>query len=127
MAALLPVSGETGAVYALTNESRTPLALGNAPAVPADVALAQAPAVSVEAVDAVSQPGAPVVEAQPAFSLSAINWGELAAWVIAGLAALALGFALVTDVRRRGTAQQPAASDVPESPVLAAATVDSER
>ncbi len=126
VAALLPVSGETGAVYALTTESRTPLALGNAPAVPANAALAQAPAVSVDAIDAVSQPGAPVAAAQPAFSLSAINWSALAAWVVAGLAALALAFALITDVRRRGTAQ-PTTSDAPESPALASVTVDGKR
>ncbi len=137
VAALLPVSGETGAVYALTNESRTPLALGNAPAVPANVALAQAPAVSAEAADVVAQPGAPVAAAQTGFnlsalslsalSLSAINWGELASWFVAGLAALALGFALVTDVRRRGTAQQTAESDALDAPALAAAMVDSKR
>ncbi len=127
VAALLPVSGETGAVYALTNESRTPLALGNAPAVPANASLAQAPAVLAEAADVVAQPGAPAAAAQPGFSLSTINWGDLAAWFVAGLAALALGFALITDVRRRGTAQQTAEPDASDAPALAAATADGKR
>lgn len=47
IARLLPVSGQTGAVYALTNQSRTPLALGTAPMItnpaPAEFALTTSP------------------------------------------------------------------------------------
>jgi len=75
VAELLPVSGVTGGVYALTTESRTPLALGNAPV--------------VEEVVVAAQP-------QPA----AANTGALA-WVIAGLAGLALLFAVAMDLRSR--------------------------
>lgn len=39
---LLPMSGKTGAVYALTNQSRRPLALGRAPMLAADPIVAEA-------------------------------------------------------------------------------------
>ena len=94
VAELLPVSGVTGGVYALTPESRTPLALGNAPII-------TEPAVAV----------APV--AQPALSLTTVL-----AWVIAGLAALALVFAVAWDLRSRRP--EPATS-------LAASPVRNER
>jgi len=75
---LLPISGETGAVYALTNQSRTPLALGRATL----LAMSNAPA-------ATSTTGA-------------FNTGILA-WIVAALAALALLFAIGNDLRSRHT------------------------
>jgi hypothetical protein len=71
---LLPVSGNEAAVYLLTTVNRTPQALGDAPtgAVPV----------------LVSQP-------QPA---STNSGGVTLAWIAAGLAALALAFALTTDL-----------------------------
>ena len=77
---LLAVTGETGAVYALTSNSRTPVALGVASTVP--VAVAATPAETL------------------ALALAA-NPSAVIAWVIAGLAAMALVYAVVTDVRRR--------------------------
>jgi len=77
VAELLPVSGLTGGVYALTNESRTPQALGNAPII-SEAAVASQPV------------------AQPASATSSIL-----AWVIAGMAALALIFAVANDLRSR--------------------------
>ncbi len=73
---LLPVPGRTGAVYALTETSRTPLALGNAPAM-----VATSPAVQ---------------EAQAGLSLS-----DVMAWIFAGLAALMLLVAVGLDIVRR--------------------------
>jgi len=77
VAELLPVNGLTGGVYALTNESRTPLALGNAPII-SEAAVASQPV------------------AQPTSATSTIL-----AWVIAGMAALALVFAVANDLRSR--------------------------
>jgi len=77
------VSGVTGGVYALTSASRTPLALGNAPVI-AEGAVAVAPV------------------AQPAVGLTAVL-----AWVVAGLAALALVFAVAWDLRSRRPARVP--------------------
>jgi photosystem II stability/assembly factor-like uncharacterized protein len=77
VAELLPVSGLTGGVYALTTDSRTPQALGNAPII-SEVAVAAQP---------VAQPG--------------ISFTSILAWVIAGLAALALLFAVAMDLRSR--------------------------
>jgi len=77
VAELLPVSGLTGGVYALTNESRTPQALGNAPII-SEAAVASQPV------------------AQPATASNSIL-----AWVIAGMAALALVFAVANDLRSR--------------------------
>jgi len=79
VAELLPVSGVTGGVYALTSSSRTPQALGNAPIITEFAVATQ-----------------PVVE-------SGINLTTILAWVIAGLAALALAFAVVMDLRSRRT------------------------
>ena len=76
---LLPVSGQPGAVFALAANSRTPLALGSAPTVPA---LAAAELVT-----------APTLAAQPA--APATNW---LAWIVAALAGLALAFAVGTDL-----------------------------
>jgi len=77
VAALLPVSGETGAVYALTLQSRSPQALGDAPVV----------------TDAMAE--TPAITAQP------LNMRSLLTWIIAGLAALALLFAVIVDLRSR--------------------------
>jgi photosystem II stability/assembly factor-like uncharacterized protein len=77
VAELLPVSGLTGGVYALTTDSRTPMALGNAPVI-TEVATASQPV------------------AQPSISFTSIL-----AWVVAGLAALALLFAVAMDLRSR--------------------------
>jgi photosystem II stability/assembly factor-like uncharacterized protein len=77
VAELLPVSGLTGGVYALTTDSRTPQALGNAPII-TEVAVSAEPVT------------------QPATSITSIL-----AWVIAGLAALALIFAVAMDLRSR--------------------------
>jgi hypothetical protein len=75
VADLMPVPGMTGAVYALTDRSRTPLALGDAP-VATEVTLAPA-----------AQDG--------------VNVTGVLAWVIAGLAAVALAFAVAMDLRSR--------------------------
>jgi photosystem II stability/assembly factor-like uncharacterized protein len=77
VAELLPVSGLTGGVYALTSDSRTPMALGNAPVI-TEVAVASQPV------------------AQPETGITSIL-----AWIIAGLAALALVFAVAMDLRSR--------------------------
>lgn len=85
VAGLLLVSGITGAVYTVSNVDRTPVAVGNVPAPqPAPVAVAAA-------------------ESTPALNLNA-----LIAWIVAGLAALALLFAAINDLRnRRLAASQP--------------------
>lgn len=75
VADLMPVPGMTGAVYALTTQSRTPLALGNAP-VATEVAVA------------------PAAE-------SGLSFSAILAWIVAGLAAAALAFAVATDLRSR--------------------------
>lgn len=81
VAEILPVTGATGAVYALTTASRTPLALGEAPAL----------------VAAQAAPG-------PNAGLT-----SLLAWTLAGIAAAALIAIAVTDYsqrrRRRETEQ----------------------
>jgi len=76
---LLPVSGETGAVYALTNQSRTPLALGRA---------------TLLAANGTSNPAAVVS------NTDVFNTGILV-WLVAALAALALLFAIGNDLRSR--------------------------
>jgi hypothetical protein len=80
VAELMPLAGQTGSVYALTATSRTPLALGSAPV------FADSPAIA----------GAPVEAPAPASAGTGIL-----AWVIAGLAAASLVFALVYDAARR--------------------------
>lgn len=74
---LLPVAGYTGAVYALTTTSRTPQALGKA--------------------KVIAQPA----EAAVATTARAPDSTSVVAWIIAGLAAAALIFALVYDAARR--------------------------
>ncbi len=75
VAMLLPVSGETGAVYALTTASRTPLALGNAPQM-ATVA---------------------AVESRP----TAADYSGTLAWVLTVLAGIGLAVLVVMEVRQR--------------------------
>jgi hypothetical protein len=80
VAELMPLAGQTGSVYALTTTSRTPLALGNAPVYTASPAVAEAP------------------QAAPAASATGTS---VLAWIVAGLAAAALVFAVVYDAARR--------------------------
>jgi hypothetical protein len=80
VAELMPLAGQTGSVYALTTTSRTPLALGNAPVYADSPAVAEAPL----AAEAASAAGTSIL-----------------AWMVAGLAAAALVFALVYDAARR--------------------------
>jgi hypothetical protein len=89
VAQLLPVSGETGAVYALTMDSRSPQALGSAPVL------------TDETVEAVS-------------TSIALNLRGILTWVIAGLAALALGFAVFVDLRSRRKSERPSTTLAPE-------------
>lgn len=70
---LLPVSGVTGAVYALSTQSREPFALGDAPA--------------VVVVDS-TQPVATWSQLVSRFDISGVNW----AWLTATLSALILMF-----------------------------------
>jgi hypothetical protein len=72
IAKLLPFSGNTGSVYAVAMNDRTAQPYGNAPALAADAATTTAPAAST----------------------------NVAAWVIAGLAALSLVAAVTLDLRR---------------------------
>jgi photosystem II stability/assembly factor-like uncharacterized protein len=75
VADLMPVPGMTGAVYALTDQSRTPLALGNAP-------------VASEVVVVPTAEGG-------------LNLTGLLAWIVAALAAVALIYAVAMDLRSR--------------------------
>ncbi|MCS6826301.1 MAG: hypothetical protein NZ553_06790 [Caldilinea sp.] len=74
VAELLPVTGEAGAVYALTMASRRPTALGSAPTV-------------VEQVSALA-----------ADTTSASAWPAVFAWIVAGLVGLALLYGLGTNL-----------------------------
>ncbi|MBI1299564.1 hypothetical protein GC175_31960 [bacterium] len=98
---LMPLSGRTGAVYALTEASRTPLALGEAQAI-------ELASVNVQPVEGVEAPLAPVVAAEEGVDILSIL-----AWVLAGLAAVGLLAILWLDLARRRSAQ-------PETGVLAA-------
>jgi photosystem II stability/assembly factor-like uncharacterized protein len=90
VAGLMPVSGETGAVYVVSNVSRTPQPLGTAPAAPSSLA--------------------DVVVDTPATSLP---WTSIVAWAVAALAALALVYAVVNDLRSRNPlAGRPLANSV---------------
>lgn len=80
VAKLLPVTNETGAVYALTTTSRTPQALGSAPAMVANTDVATTATTGL------------------AGWLSLINTTVLA-WVVAALAVLALLYAMLSDLR----------------------------
>ena len=81
IASLIPVVGETGSALALMVNSRTPVALGGAAAIAAANTAAAADA-SAQVASATADSG-------------------LAAWIVAGLAALALLFAVGSDVARR--------------------------
>jgi photosystem II stability/assembly factor-like uncharacterized protein len=84
VADLMPVSGLTGGVYALTADSRTPLALGNAPII-----------------------SEAAVAAQPVAQPETTGGTSILAWLIAGLAALALVFAVAMDLRSRRPEVEP--------------------
>jgi hypothetical protein len=92
VAGLLPVSGLTGAVYAVTNVSRTPQPLGDAPVAPAAIA-------ATTVVEPVS---------------AAATWTGVIAWIVALLAALALLVAIGIDLRNR---RQPATGVLAPNPV----------
>jgi hypothetical protein len=79
VASLLPVSGLTGAVYAVSNVSRTPAPLGNAPVAPAQV-------------DSTTL---------AATTAPASTWTGLIAWIVAGVAAMALVASIAFDLRNR--------------------------
>lgn len=74
--ALMPVPGNTGAVYALTETSRTPMALGNAPSL------------------------APVTEVAASQGTS-VDLSTIIAWLFAGLAGLMFLAAVGLDLARR--------------------------
>lgn len=78
VASLLPVSGQTGAVYALTLRSRTPLAMGAALQVVTDATA------SASSSAAGAMPGA----------------GSMIPWLVAMAAALILTVLVATDIRR---------------------------
>lgn len=97
---LMPVSGRTGAVYALTEASRTPLALGEATVIElAAVNPQTADTAAVEAPAAV----APVAAAE-----TGIDFLAILAWVLAGLAAVGLVAILWLDLARRRTIETEA-------------------
>ena len=81
IAKLLPFSGNTGSVYAVAMNDRTARPYGNAPALTANAATVTAPAATT----------------------------NVAAWVIAGLAALSLIVAVALDLRR---SRKPATTPV---------------
>lgn len=85
VAVLMPVTGETGAVYALTAASRTPLALGNAPT-------------STPVVVAVETP-------------AATDFSGTLAWILVALAGLGLVVVGLLEVRERS--QRSGANGLP--------------
>lgn len=101
VAELMPVAGSTGAVYALTTTSRTPLALGSAQVITEEIAVAAAPTVETTSIT------------------------SLLAWIIAGLAAAALVFAAVFDAARRS--KRPVTTVRPQRPQPVASIVTSNR
>jgi hypothetical protein len=96
VAGLLPVSGLTGAVYAVSNVSRTPQPLGNA-------LRPQGPRPAEIATTTVVEPAS-----------AATTWTGVIAWIVAFLAALALLVAIGIDLRNR---RQPATGVLAPSPV----------
>jgi hypothetical protein len=92
VAELLPVAGQTGAVYALTTASRMPQAVGQA--------------------QVFAEPEVVVTE-QPA---NTVPLSSAIAWIVAGLAGAALIFALIYDAARRSK-QVAARSKVRPQPV----------
>ena len=105
VAELMPVAGQTGSVYALTTTSRTPLAIGKAQVYSDSPAVVDAP---------VTAP--------------ATTGTGILAWIVAGLAAAALTFALVYDAARRSKlaarAAKPSARQTQPAAVSAAATAN---
>lgn len=87
VADLLPIAGEAAGVYALTSASRTPMALGNTVAIE-NAALEAAAAAQAES-------------ATSATTTATVSLRTIVAWIIAGMAALALAFALAIDLGRR--------------------------
>lgn len=78
IAQLMPVSGKTGAVYAVTNQSRTPMALGNAP-----------------------QPVA-AISTQPVVTTTNSVWLQsFASWLLAAFASAALVWGIYRELRIR--------------------------
>jgi hypothetical protein len=102
VAELMPVAGQPGSVYALTTTSRTPLAVGKAPVFNDSPAVVEAPV--------------------PAPATSATS---ILAWVVAGLAAASLVFALVYDAARRS--KRPAVKAAPAARVAARQPVSNNR
>ncbi len=83
VAELMPVAGQPGAVYALMTNDRTPLAIGDAPVMTAEVAeIAQAETLATASVTATA----------------ASSSSNTLAWVVAALAAVALLFAVFSDM-----------------------------
>jgi hypothetical protein len=91
VAGLLPVSGLTGAVYAVSNASRTPAPLGNAPVAPAQV-------------DSTTL---------AATTAPASAWTGLIAWIVAGVAAMALVASMAFDLRNRRLATRQSLASSP--------------
>ena len=104
VAELMPVAGQTGSVYALTTTSRTPLAIGKAQV------FSDSPAVVAAPVTAPATTGTSIL-----------------AWIVAGLAAASLLFALVYDAARRSKlaarASKPSAR--PTQPAVSAVSAHS--
>lgn len=94
VATLLPVSGRTGAVYALTMQSRSPVALGRAAPSAASVTAASDTAASVTAASVAAASTSNETAGNPLHNT--LVWS----WVIAGLAGIALVYALFSDLRR---------------------------
>lgn len=86
VAELMPVAGQPGAVYALMANNRTPLAMGEAPAMTVEVAQV-AEIVQVETLTETS------LTADEASSSN-----NTLAWIVAALAAAALLFAIFSDI-----------------------------
>lgn len=94
VAELLPIAGQTGAVYALTLASRQPQPIGAAPEIVESAPVATTTASGIRS-DATT----------------------LAAWVVAALAALALGYALVSDLRSKAAKPATAPLALQRQPV----------
>lgn len=95
---LMPLSGRTGAVYALTEASRTPLALGEARSLELASVNAQ-PAAEIAEAPAIATPVAATVAEE------GIDVLAILAWVLAGMAAVGLVAILWLDLSRRRTVQ----------------------
>jgi len=94
VAKLLPVANNTGAVYALTTMSRTPQALGSAPAMVATAAVAESTATTGLA------------------GLLRLLNTTILAWIVAAVAGLTLLFAIGWDLRGSANKPEPTAQRV---------------